>query len=636
MSKKFTWLHLSDLHFRDKDQYDQSIVINGLLEDVHSLMQAEGPKPNAIFITGDIAYSGKVSEYEIADKFLNQISKITGLNNSQIFLVPGNHDVDRSSISQFFLNASSVLTDRKSLTALIGNPNEVSLFTERHRNYSEFIKRFPWSQNFSRSGLSYTSNFVVNDVKISVIGLNSAWLTGIGVDKGNVIVGERQVREALDAIEHPQLLISLLHHPPSYLKEFDDHDVRSLLEQRCDFVLHGHVHELGALNVASPDSAMFYFASGANYVGRTELLSYNVVSIDLNIGDGKVFLRSYSDRLSGWVADTGTYRSAPEGNFVFHLPERLVKRPQPDIDAVKIVKEVSLTKIDAQVLPPPEPEPVTPNIPASLYEAISKRKCLLFAGAGASADAKLPTWGQLLSDMVDELGKVGALEEGEMNELQKLIQNKEYLVIAPFCMERLGKYEFAQFLRNSFDDLNKFSKTHRILSKINFRGAITTNFDPFIERSRERARVIMPTKMEELGAPGVDQLVNDPTSFPVIKMHGSYEDIDSLVLTHADFRKILFQKPKYREFLKRLFTDSIIFFYGYSFTDPNVDFALQEIMTTYDGKTPPHYALLPDPGKLKRQFLFNNYNIRVIPYNIWENSHIAAYRFLENIANNHL
>ena len=140
--------------------------------------------------------------------------------------------------------------------------------------------------------------------------------------------------------------------------------------------------------------------------------------------------------------------------------------------------------------------------------------------------------------------------------------------------------------------------------------------------------------MEKLGAPGVEQLLNDPNVFPVIKMHGSYEDIDSLILTHSDFRKILFQRPKYREFLRRLFTESTLFFYGYSFTDPNVDFVLQEIMSLYEGMSPPHYAVMPDPGKIKRQFLFRNYNIRVIPYKLWHDSHSAAYRILELLSGN--
>ncbi len=85
-------------------------------------------------------------------------------------------------------------------------------------------------------------------------------------------------------------------------------------------------------------------------------------------------------------------------------------------------------------------------------------------------------------------------------------------------------------------------------------------------------------------------------------MHGSVEDANSIVLTRKDFRETLFTKPKYREFLRRLFTDSTIFFYGYSFGDPNVDFVLQEIMAMYEGMARPHYALLPDLGAIAKKY----------------------------------
>lgn len=633
MKDNFSWLHLSDLHFRSGDQYDRKIVFDSLLEDISKQMN-EKVSPDAVFITGDVAYSGQQIEYEYASKFIHSLADVTGLPLSNIFCVPGNHDVDWGLISPFFKTATNVFTDRKILSQLIGNPNEVSLFTQRHQHYNNFIKSvFPWANSHGTSGLSYSFEFDINGLKIGIIGLNSSWLAGPGIDKGQILVGERQVREALDVTSHPQLLISLLHHPPTYLKEFDESDVKGLLEQRCDFILHGHVHELGALSVASPDSAVFYMAAGASYTERTEILSYNTVSVDLKGGKADVFLRTYSDRMSTWVADVATYSSAPEGHFSFQLPERLSKSPQPEETIIKTATDISLSRKTVVLDKPPEPEPKPPKIPTPLIDAINSKKCILFAGAGASVDGKLPTWSQLIADLIDKLNEVGALEEGESEELENLMDNNDLLVLAPFCLERLGNFEFANFLKDKLDDTKYVSRTHRILAKIPFRAAVTTNFDTFIETTREeRSRVILPTTMEKLGAPGVEQVLNDSKIFPIIKMHGSYEDIDSLILTHGDFRKVIFQRPKYREFLRRLFTESTLFFYGYSFTDPNVDFVLQEIMSLYEGMSPPHYAVMPDPGKIKRQFLFRNYNIRVIPYKLWHDTHSLAYQIIEQLA----
>ena len=124
-------------------------------------------------------------------------------------------------------------------------------------------------------------------------------------------------------------------------------------------------------------------------------------------------------------------------------------------------------------------------------------------------------------------------------------------------------------------------------------------------------------------------MFSDSAVFPVVKIHGSYDDVDSIILTHGDFREAIFKMPKYRQFLSRLFTDATLFFYGYAFKDPNVDFVLQELMALYEGNTRPHYALLPNPGAIKQEYLRRGYNIRVIPYELWNDSHVAAVSFLE-------
>jgi hypothetical protein len=55
-------------------------------------------------------------------------------------------------------------------------------------------------------------------------------------------------------------------------------------------------------------------------------------------------------------------------------------------------------------------------------------------------------------------------------------------------------------------------------------------------------------------------------------------------------------------------------------------------MTSTGDYAPPHYALLPNPGRIRRQHLSENYNIDVISYGIWDGSHVAATQFIERLA----
>lgn len=200
--------------------------------------------------------------------------------------------------------------------------------------------------------------------------------------------------------------------------------------------------------------------------------------------------------------------------------------------------------------------------------------------------------------------------------------------MADFCKEKLGDFDFSNYIKNKLDVSKKTSLTHGLLSRIPFKSVITTNFDCFIEKYRVNSAVVYPDDLENSNNIDADQ-VNERKF--IYKIHGSYDKASSIVLTKSDFRSLLFKKAKYKQRLKQIFLKNVVLFYGYSFNDPDIDFLLQEIMAEYDGKTQKHYALIPDIDEIKREYLQREYNLRVIPYNTVNGSHIAANDFLKKI-----
>ena len=95
MLDKISWLHLSDFHFRaGGDSFSQDVSCEEVLRDIPSRLAGEYPL-QFIVVTGDIAFSGKSSEYEFASDFFVSLSRNLGLDINRICIVPGNHDVDR-------------------------------------------------------------------------------------------------------------------------------------------------------------------------------------------------------------------------------------------------------------------------------------------------------------------------------------------------------------------------------------------------------------------------------------------------------------------------------------------------------------------------------------------------------------
>ena len=54
-------------------------------------------------------------------------------------------------------------------------------------------------------------------------------------------------------------------------------------------------------------------------------------------------------------------------------------------------------------------------------------------------------------------------------------------------------------------------------------------------------------------------------------------------------------------------------------------------MADYGGKSRTHYALLPDIKRIKKEYLQQEYNIRVISYNTINGGHLNANEFLKKV-----
>ena len=65
-----TWLHISDLHISVADNYDRHVVLKALLRSFDLLLD-RAISPDLIFVTGDIAFSGRSEEYDAATKFFD-------------------------------------------------------------------------------------------------------------------------------------------------------------------------------------------------------------------------------------------------------------------------------------------------------------------------------------------------------------------------------------------------------------------------------------------------------------------------------------------------------------------------------------------------------------------------------------
>ena len=202
---------------------------------------------DAIVVTGDIAFSGKREEYEIAIDWLENLCEAIGCPVENVWLVAGNHDVDRSVIDSSVLlrdlheklrsaateNLDSVI--RECITDEMG----AKLLYAPLENYNEFASRFGCAIDANQP--FWETDLTLNDGSILRLrGLNSTLVSDSLDDQGahRMVLGTAQV---LMKVEEGVEFLTLCHHPPSWLLDQDESE--SYLTQRARLQLYGHKHK---------------------------------------------------------------------------------------------------------------------------------------------------------------------------------------------------------------------------------------------------------------------------------------------------------------------------------------------------------------------------------------------------------
>lgn len=269
---------------------------------------------------------------------------------------------------------------------------------------------------------------------------------------------------------------------------------------------------------------------------------------------------------------------------------------------------------------------MTPSPPRPLIKYLGEKRCMLFCGSGLSASAGLPTWKQLLTNIVERLGE-DVPEDPNQEELRGLIGSGKLLEVADYCKEALGR-PYNDALSEALRDAGKaVPEPHQIITQLPFSSIVTTNYDKLLERAYARVGDLPKTPthrdIDTLGP----LLFNG--GFFILKAHGDIDRPDSMVLTTRDYQEIIHANPSFNAIFSALLLTKALLFIGYSLSDPDFRLLLDRQLTVFRGHVPERYALMTGLGKVERDVLWRTARIRVIPYD--EGHHEQVQEFLSSL-----
>ena len=275
---KLCWLHLSDWQ-QNLRETGLMFLRDSLISDIEQRKEINKnlSKIDLIIFSGDVTYSGKAEEYLAAkEQLLEPLLDACNLGRDHLFIVPGNHDLDRNKISKLerYIKPKSEFQ----LSKLLNNDQERKKLLKPFDAFNKFVQMYTGQSDPSYANIK---RYNIDGKEIALLGINSALFSGRSESRNSsMLIGEEQIQGLLKEASTADVRIAVLHHPFDCLDEFDRNIVEGRLLSTCNFILCGHQHGSKPKIVRSTFGNCAIISTGGCYIGqlaneRCSMSAYN-------------------------------------------------------------------------------------------------------------------------------------------------------------------------------------------------------------------------------------------------------------------------------------------------------------------------------------------------------------------------
>lgn len=393
MRKSF--IHISDIHFRNNWEENQGQVLNAFLTDIDKQVKNVGVENIYFIFSGDIVIAGEKAE--LYEMFLHDITarlEKIGITKSKRIVVPGNHDVSRLYVEKNFVDHNGVVTQELPETQFNDYiTRNLGPLVDKFDNYRKFEQQFA---EFGIGNLIGGNGWII-DENIGIYCLNTALTSSGGynniLDKGKLAVDTRTIHKWVTDT-NCQTRILVMHHPLDWLCDWAKKEIKNIVLNHFDLVVSGHEHEQEVFNAIHDNGDHIYCIAPPLFTEKKSLLGYSIINVENNkefkivyrqwTGKG-VFVKgvNFSNNEDGEVLianrftqtnDEGTVKTEKYYHVEFILKKRLD-------DALRIFSSQPLLWIDPKVSKVPMNAPehkVKDEHDVSLDEIIADSSNILF------------------------------------------------------------------------------------------------------------------------------------------------------------------------------------------------------------------------------------------------------------------
>ena len=235
------WLHISDLHF-NSDDMSTTLLRN----ELPKFLKRNNIRCDYVFCTGDIRIGRTGVFPDAAADYLKNLCITVGADTSRLFIVPGNHDIDRNSpgrneaIERVEFQRSGYYNPKYGTI----KDSDLRTIHESQKEFRDFL-----SKVYDSDRLSYYSNplaphFNIETPDFNILHVDSTITQREGQEANDLIIGTKALLNACENLNPDKPTILLTHFPFTSLLQDEKKYVSELLYRHgVQLWIAGHEHD---------------------------------------------------------------------------------------------------------------------------------------------------------------------------------------------------------------------------------------------------------------------------------------------------------------------------------------------------------------------------------------------------------
>ena len=237
------WLHISDLHLGS-----DGAVTDMLRDELPSFLISKGMKCDYVFCTGDIR-TANVNPNIFTDDmatFLKQVCDAVGVTTDHLFIVPGNHDVNRDVEGRTNVIEDAMWGNNPYYNSEDGfiKPEDMRTIMTGENDFKSFLGKVYPQNRLKYYGKADAPHFNIETDDFNILHVDTTVAYTKGHEAFDMVVGTKYLYNVIKALNRKKPIILLTHYPFDCLRQGEKKLLSTMLQHNgVRLWLAGHEHD---------------------------------------------------------------------------------------------------------------------------------------------------------------------------------------------------------------------------------------------------------------------------------------------------------------------------------------------------------------------------------------------------------